>query len=552
MFTSTHPNAAEREIVSFEEALSRPIPSEGHLWVPTLPLPEVEWPRCGAELHAFVSVAVHALTGHEFNFESTLSVCPIYIDETSQPLVLDLSLGPTKSFKDVGCLCAAKMYRELGMTTKRTVVATSGDTGSAAAYAFCQANLPITVIYPKNRVSPFQATQMVEGSPGACVMAVEGDFDACQRAVKEIIGRGEAKSCNSISLARLLPQIGYYAYFASRFPHRVIIVPSGNFGNACAAEMARMMGAPIAGVHFACNMNDAAARFVQGIDAEFSPRATEKTLAMAMDIGHPSNLIRIQYLCGHDTSEFRRRFTASVSTDDDIRRMMGRNSTLCPHTAVAAHAASGLSGIRMCIVQTADARKFTSDFPMPYAPTCMRPEKLARPIRNVVLIGMPSSGKSTIANIMNGLDTDRIIESRCEKPLHEVIRECESIDAFIDLEARIASETILLPLREHEDGVLNPRIIATGGSVVYTEQFRNSLSDSFVVWLECDLPSLSERLGDTWNSRGVISPTGAHTLENLYEERCSLFEKIADVRIDTMVWKPWRIATFLRSRLHGQ
>ena len=534
MFVSTDP--ADEACVSFEETLRRPIPSKGHLWMPQT-LPRIAWPDSSKPLHAFVEEALLTLTGTQFDFESCLCDVPVDVSESTQLKILNLHRGPTKSFKDVGCLCAAHIYQSLGMKD-RTIVATSGDTGSAAANAFQLADLPITVLFPKDRISPFQAAQMLDCEK-ATIMAVEGDFDACQSHVKTVISQGNAQSCNSISLARLLPQIGYYAWLAANHAGLNVIVPSGNFGNACAAEMARRMGAPIARVHFACNENDAVARFVNGLDDTFTPKPTVETPATAMDVGHPSNFIRIMHLC-NDATILRQRFTATVVRSENIR--VSRHYTfqeekLCPHTAVAACAAAFLQLPNMCIVRTADACKFEDSLPMPYAPVCLKPEKALVRKQNIVLVGMPSSGKSTIGRALNGVDTDALICEAQGKPLHEVIA-ARSVDEFLQLEANISGNAV----KE-----LEGKVIATGGSVIYTSLFRNSLDDSLVVWLDAEMEDLRERLGDSWNSRGVVSPHNTTDLEALYDERVGFFREIADVRINTTQWNVDRISAFLKT-----
>ena len=541
MFVSTDPDSALR--ASFEDTLWRPIPSKGHLWMPRALRP-IAWPGAGSALHKFVECALAAITGINFDFSRCLLSVHIDVEENAAGLkILNLHRGPTKSFKDFGCQCAAQIYRSLGMTSKRTVVATSGDTGSAAAHAF--QGLPITVLFPANRISPYQARQMA-ACTRATVMAVEGDFDACQAHVKRAIASEAAQSCNSISLARLLPQIGYYAWLAAHHPDLNVIVPSGNFGNACAAEMARVMGAPIARVHFACNQNDAVARLVNGHDEEYCPKTTVETPATAMDVGSPSNFVRIMHLCGNDVYELRRRFTARVARNENIMVALGfdfEGEKMCPHTAVAAIAAINLNLPKMCIVRTADACKFEKDDAeaMPYVPLCLNPQKAMGVRRHgIVLVGMPSVGKTTLSRILNGKDTDALICEDQGKPLAEIISE-RSVKEFLRLEAEVSRRAVL-SLNESD-------VLATGGSVVYTPPFADCLDESLVVWLDANVEDLRRRLGDTWNSRGVVSPHGTKNLDDLYRERSCLYATVADVKIDTSAWPLERIVAFMRSLL---
>ena len=522
--------------VSFLQTLTHPIPEKGHLWMPKMPLPKVDWPR-SEFLRPYINMAVNALTGEDFDFEE-MDHFPIDITSENSLSFLNVHHGETKSFKDVGCACAAHIYRQLGMTEKRTVVATSGDTGSAAANAFQKVNLPICVLFPKGKVYPYQAEQMMHCKKAA-VMCVDGDFDLCQAQVKHVISQGKAQSCNSISLARLLPQIGYYAYLAVQIPDVTIIVPSGNFGNACAAVMAQKMGAPIGHIHFACNANDAVSRLLHGDDDVYTPKPTVKTLASAMDVGSPSNFVRIWYMCNHDIRVFRETFTASTSSDEEIKSVLNSDKweKCCPHTATAIHASSFIqSKPRHCVVQTADACKFDLKFTMPYAPLCLNSEKTLVPQNNIVLIGMPSSGKSTIARrFSNGLDTDALICEAVGKPIHQIIAE-RTTDEFIALESSIICHTVLDC--EHS-------IIATGGSAVYTKSFQDALHSSLVIWLIADREDLRLRLGNTWNSRGVISPSGITDLDPLCIERYELYKKCADIQINTSKWDIDRICDFL-------
>ncbi|MEY2746260.1 MAG: hypothetical protein RL112_1302 [Planctomycetota bacterium] len=270
---------------------------------------------------------------------------------------LELFHGPTAAFKDYGARFLAAnllaLRRDDPAARNLTVlVATSGDTGAAVGSAFERAPGTRTVIlHPDGMVSPRQAHQL--GSFGGAVSSwrVQGTFDDCQRMVKQAFAdeglraRHALTSANSISLARLLPQMGYYAAAALRHARAggkplSFAVPTGNLGNAVACVVAKLVGLPIGKVLFAGNANRAVLEWLERGDS--SPRATIATLANAMDVGAPSNLERLRALVASHP-DLRADLEACSVDDDAIRativrgwRELGR--AWCPHTACAAHA----------------------------------------------------------------------------------------------------------------------------------------------------------------------------------------------------------------------
>src|SRR5690606_236061 len=175
---------------------------------------------------------------------------------------------------------------------------------------------------------------------------VAGDFDACQRLAKRALADADLRadvplgSANSISLGRLLPQTAYYAHAASHFHARHgvplnFIVPTGNLGNACAAYVARRMGAPVGEIRLACNANDTLPRFFAG--AGYAAQPTRATLANAMDVGAPSTFERLRHWHASDDA-LRAGFVARSVVDDTIRAVIRtapeRHGIVpCPHTA---------------------------------------------------------------------------------------------------------------------------------------------------------------------------------------------------------------------------
>lgn len=230
---------------------------------------------------------------------------------------LELYHGPTCAFKDVGARFMARLlsyFVKQNPSTKGNVhvlVATSGDTGSAVANGFLGVpGIDVTVLYPKGKVSLIQEKQFTTLGQNITALEVEGVFDDCQRLVKEAFMDQELNekffltSANSINVARFLPQAFYYFYAYAQLKKQnpeaakqmVVCVPSGNFGNICAGIFGAKMGLPVKRFIASNNANDIFFQFLQS--GHYNPRATQATLANAMDVGDPSNFARIVNLYG--------------------------------------------------------------------------------------------------------------------------------------------------------------------------------------------------------------------------------------------------------------
>lgn len=228
---------------------------------------------------------------------------------------LELYHGPTCAFKDVGARFMARLlsyFVKQHPSTKGNVhvlVATSGDTGSAVANGFLGVpGIDVTVLYPKDKVSLIQEKQFTTLGQNITALEVEGVFDDCQRLVKEAFMDQELNdkffltSANSINVARFLPQAFYYFYAyaqlkkAGKADQMVVCVPSGNFGNICAGIFGKKMGLPIKRFVASNNANDIFFQYLNS--GHYCPRATQATLANAMDVGDPSNFARIVNLYG--------------------------------------------------------------------------------------------------------------------------------------------------------------------------------------------------------------------------------------------------------------
>lgn len=289
--------------------------------------------------------------------------------------ILELFHGPTCAFKDFGARFLASCFNYLQPDVKNQVVlvATSGDTGGAVAAAFSAfTKIPVCILYPHDQVSPRQEQQLTCWGDQVKSLCVEGSFDDCQRLVKEAFvsphlqSRLKMISANSINLARLLPQMVYFAYTSLKYADSSgtrFIIPSGNMGNAAAALWAKELGFPIAKVIFAHNANKTVTNYFQ--TGDYQPQKSVSTLANAMDVGHPSNFERILNLYPDHQSLLQ--FTNAFSvTDTQIKESILFGNSIgqcwCPHTATAAFVRFNHTNAEepWIIVSTAHPAKFES------------------------------------------------------------------------------------------------------------------------------------------------------------------------------------------------
>lgn len=271
------------------------------------------------------------------------------LDETTA--ILETFHGPTMAFKDVGARFMARLMSHLiqGEERRLTIlVATSGDTGSAVAAGFLGVpNIDVVILYPSGKVSPNQEQQLTTQGQNIHALEVAGSFDDCQALVKQAFQDDQLNqslwltSANSINIARLLPQSFYHAYAASRSEYAdqklVISVPSGNFGNLTAGLIAREMGLPIHHFVAAVNANDGFAQFMAS--GEWQAKASIQTISNAMDVGDPSNLVRILDLYDQNVDTLRDKLYSWSFSDTDTRKTIGDvyaeyGTIMDPHTAV--------------------------------------------------------------------------------------------------------------------------------------------------------------------------------------------------------------------------
>lgn len=293
--------------------------------------------------------------------------------------LLELYHGPTFAFKDYALQIVGELIdHQLKLEGRRATIvcATSGDTGAAAAAAFAgRESVDVVVLHPLGRVSDVQRRQMTT-LPDKNVKnyAVKGDFDTCQTMVKNLFMDEKAidlnlTAVNSINWARIISQTVYYVWSSMKLASAGkvnYVVPTGNFGNILAADIARKLGFPVGKLMLSSNENDVLPRFFDSGDMEC--KETLETLSPSMDIQLSSNFERALWMAlGGDSNavkkvqselstngkyslpsegltQLRSRFTAmACGRDEAIKEMQTTldesDVVLCPHTATASYAA---------------------------------------------------------------------------------------------------------------------------------------------------------------------------------------------------------------------
>ena len=247
---------------------------------------------------------------------------------------LELYHGPTMAFKDVGARfmsrCLAYFNKDQNDSTNTVLVATSGDTGGAVASGFLGVQgVEVVILYPSGKVSDIQERQLTTLGQNIKALEVDGVFDDCQDMVKkafldESLKHKKLTSANSINIARWLPQM-FYFFFAykqlkSQNKPLVFSCPSGNFGNICAGIMAKKLGLPIEHFVASTNVNDTVPRFLE--KGNYDPKPSKATISNAMDVGNPSNFIRIQEMYNNDLEQFKKDFSSFSYTDAETLEAM--------------------------------------------------------------------------------------------------------------------------------------------------------------------------------------------------------------------------------------
>ena len=264
---------------------------------------------------------------------------------------LELFHGPTMAFKDVGARFMARClgYFNKDNTNEVTVlVATSGDTGGAVANGFLGVKgVNVVILYPSGKVSDIQEKQLTTLGQNITALEVNGTFDDCQAMVKTafldetLTSNMQLTSANSINVARWLPQL-FYFMFAYKQLHKkhddiVFSVPSGNFGNVCAGMMAQQLGLPIDHFIASNNENNVVTKYLK--TQLYTPQPSIQTISNAMDVGDPSNFIRIQEIYKNKFETLKDNVSSFSFSDNETREAMKEiytqyNYVADPHGAV--------------------------------------------------------------------------------------------------------------------------------------------------------------------------------------------------------------------------
>ena len=264
---------------------------------------------------------------------------------------LELFHGPTLAFKDIGAkflaLCMDKIKNDFNSKGITVLVATSGDTGGAVAKGFEGLDgINVCILYPKGRISEVQEKQITTNDKNIIAFEVNGDFDDCQKMVKDAFNDLEIKSkitltsANSINIARWLPQMFYYFLAIKKMDNEndnIFSVPSGNFGNICAGILSKEIGLNIKLFLASTNINKTVPEYLEsGI---YSPEKTKPTISNAMDVSDPSNFVRIQKIFNNDIQEIKKMIKAYSFNDNQTREAIkdvyNRNNYLMdPHSAI--------------------------------------------------------------------------------------------------------------------------------------------------------------------------------------------------------------------------
>jgi len=327
--------------VSFREAVLNGIPLDKGLYFPeTIPSLETE----------FIE-ELSNLSNEEIGFECISKFTGKDIDEVSLKRiisetinfkfpckklsndisVLELFHGPTMAFKDVGARFTSRVLSHFNISEKRkktVLVATSGDTGAAVASGFHKVKgINVFILFPKGRISNVQEKQITSLSGNIYPIEVDGSFDDCQRMVKEAMTNNDLRSkfnfttANSINISRWIPQILYYFFAYKQIKDNgkdiAVSIPSGNFGNIFSCLVAISMGLPFKKVIASNNLNDTFTKFIES--NYYKPKKSVKTISSAMDVGDPSNFVRIEEYFLNDFNRIKKVIDAYSFSDEETK-----------------------------------------------------------------------------------------------------------------------------------------------------------------------------------------------------------------------------------------
>jgi len=566
-------------VVDFNEAIFNNLPDREGLWMPE-EIPKLDKSFIyNLDKYSFIEIAKTVLSKYITDIpqndlysiiEKSFYFTPKLVKLNNKQFILELFHGPTLAFKDFGAVFMGNLYDYLSKKEINIITATSGDTGGAVANAFYnKRNIKVFILYPKGKVSKLQEKQITTFGKNIFAIEVNGTFDDCQRLIKNTFTDKNISinlvSANSINIARLLPQTLYYFYLYSELLKRgikekiIVSVPSGNLGNITSGILAKKMGLPIDKFIAAVNINKTFYDFLQ--NGNYNPKTSIKTMSNAMDVGNPSNFIRIKYLYPI-LSEMKKDILSYYYNDKQTIKSIHEvynkyNYLMDPHTSIGYCAIKQLSEVETdyiyIILSTAHPSKFKDeiqdnlkikvDIPKRlkdimneksykisinnnYDEWINTFNKLSSLKGNIILIGMAYCGKTTIGkelSIKTGkkqIDTDDLIIDKYNKSLIEILNEFGN-EIFLDIESEII-QTI------KEDNI----IISTGGSVIYREKTMKFLDKMYgtIYFIDVPLKEIQRRCINL-GTRGVVLKDG-QTFEDLYNERYPLYKKYSNFKFE--------------------
>ncbi|MGJ1195873.1 threonine synthase [Sphingobacterium spiritivorum] len=349
--------------VSFKDAVFNSLPADKGLYMPEV-IPQLD-PMFIRNIQQYslediAFTVAHALIGQDIPADDLKKIIKDAINFdapvrflSKDTAVLELFHGPSYAFKDFGARFMSRVMGYFSQSDDKlldVLVATSGDTGGAVALGFLGVEgTRVTILYPKGKVSQVQEQQLTTNGQNIRALEVDGTFDDCQALVKKAFNDAELNrelrltSANSINIARLIPQTFYYFYAYAQLKAQginqvVFSVPSGNFGNIGAGLLAYKMGLPVEKFVAATNVNDTVPRFLSS--GQYQPKPSVQTLANAMDVGDPSNWVRILDLFDQDPEALKKVVTSYTYDDETTKAAMKQlyleyQYVACPHTAIA-------------------------------------------------------------------------------------------------------------------------------------------------------------------------------------------------------------------------
>jgi threonine synthase len=389
-FYSTN-NKASR--FSFEEAVMQSLPADNGLYMPVEIRPfasyeitqlfECDFPELSFRVaKQLLAGAIDEKVLRDIVYDAVNFEAPVVsLDEDTH--VLELFHGPSLAFKDFG---ARFMARTMGYFNRHAskplniLVATSGDTGGAVAAGFYNTpGIRVVILYPSGKVSPLQEKQLTTLGGNIHALEIEGTFDDCQALVKQAFldqplnDTLRLSSANSINIARLIPQSFYYFEAYKQLKDKTkpvhVVVPSGNFGNLTAGLLAQKLGLPIVHYIAATNANDVVPQYLS--TGLYKAKPSVRTLSNAMDVGNPSNFVRMLDLYGSTWNTMADNITGYSVEDAETAATLNfvfqkYSYLMCPHTAVAfrahkAYQSEAQYKSQGLILSTAHPAKFLED-----------------------------------------------------------------------------------------------------------------------------------------------------------------------------------------------